>query len=328
MKNTAVLGIDSLIGKELVQLLEQRDYPTGDVYFMAADHDRTQPVVFKGREVEVFNDYRDFTNKVDLAFCCLDRVAARDAAQAFKDAFFIDCSRAFSFVPDIVHIIPEVNADMISAETDLVANPSPLTIQSLLALYPLHKTLRLKHLQVVALVPVSELGQDAVDELSYEYEFLAVGNRIEKTGDRIFPYSIASNVIPQVGDIMDDGCSEEEEMFAKEVSIILKTEKIRIGATAAWVPIQRVGCAAVTAAFEKRLSLDDVRGILQKAPGVMVIEDSEKYPMPENAAGKDEVFVGRLRRDRSFENGITMWIATDNLRKGSALNAVQIAELT
>jgi aspartate-semialdehyde dehydrogenase len=326
MKNIAVLGVDSLIGSELVRILQQRNYPISEIYLMANVDKSRQSVVFRDKEIGVLHGYESFLDKVDIAFCCLDRVAARDAVPDFKNSLVIDCSRAFSFAPDVLHVIPEVNANAITKATTLIANPSAITIQALVALYPLHEKLRLRRLHVVALVAVSEFGQDALDELSYEYECLALGKTVEKTENVVFPYNIGNNVIPQVGDFVDHENTEEEEMFAKEASIILQTDEIRASTTAVLVPVKRCNCLVVYADFEKESSLGGVKAILKKAPGVAIMKDNEAYPMPENTTGKDEVFVGRLRKDSAFENGISMWIAADNLRKGSALNAVQIAE--
>jgi aspartate-semialdehyde dehydrogenase len=328
MKNIAVLGADSLIGRELLGILQQRNYPANEIYLMAAGNRPPQTAAFGNREIELLRDYGYFLNKVDIVFCCLDRLRARRAASDFKKkSLFIDCSRALSFAPDVLHVIPEINASAINEKTRLIANPNPMTIELLVALCPLHKNCRVKRLHVVAFASVSEFGQDALDELSYEYEYLALGGPAEKAESSVFPYTIANNIIPQVGDFIGHGDTEEEAMLTREVSMILKTDDIQISTTAVWVPVQRGNCLVVYADFERGLKMTEVKEILKKAPGVAVMKNDEEYPMPENIVGKDEVFVGRLRKDCVFENGFSMWIAADNLRKGSALNAVQIAEL-
>jgi len=328
MKNIAVLGVDSLIGGELLGILQQRNYPTNEIYFMATRDKHAQTVVFGNKEIELLRDYEYFLDKVDIVFCCLDRIQARSVAPDFKKkSLFIDCSRAFGFAPDVLHVIPEINANAITEKTTLIANPNPMTIQLLVALYPLHKNCGLKRLHVVAFASVSEFGQDALDELSYEYEYLALGKPAEKAESSVFPYTIGNNVIPQVGDFIGHDDTEEEAMLAKEVSMILKTDDIQMSTTAVWVPVQRGNCLVVYADFEKESTLPEVKEILKKAPGVAIMKNDEEYPMPENVVGRDEVFVGRLRKDSVFKNGFSMWIAADNLRKGSALNAIQIAEL-
>ncbi|UCG31109.1 MAG: aspartate-semialdehyde dehydrogenase [candidate division WOR-3 bacterium] len=328
MKNIAVLGVDSLHGNELVRILEQRNYPAEEIYFMSASEEFGEPIVFKDRLIEVHREYDLFADQVDIVFCCLDKVRARAAVLEFKKkASVIDCSRAFSFAPDVKQVIPEVNPDTLTAHRTVIANPSPTTIQLLMATYPLHEEFRLRCLHGTAFAAVSDLGQDALRELSYEYEYLAVGNEVAKADDSFFPYKIGGNLIPQVGDFTGAGDTEDEAVLTKEVQSILNTEEIQLGITAVWVPVKRGSCMVVYAGFEDHITVKDARKILKKAPGVKIFDHDDEYPMPENVTGKDDVFVGRIRQDKVFENGLALWIATDNLRKGSALNAVQIAEL-
>lgn len=328
MRNIAVLGADSLVGDELLRLLEQRNFPLGDAYFMSASETAANSVLFRDRYLQLYKDYEAFVDNVQLVFSCLDRVKSRTAAERFKGkAVVIDCSRAFSFAPDVLKVIPEINASAISGDASLIANPGSVVIQTLLPLYPLHKEFKLKSAHAVALVAVSDFGKDALEELRYECEFMALDKPVEKTGDGFFPYTIATNIIPQIGDFVGKGITEEETTFAREVSSFLGSDDIRIGITAVLVPVQRGNCVVIRADFEKELSFDDAAATLKGATGVTFIEEAEKYPMPESVIGKDEVLVGRLRKDEVSENGLSMWIAADNLRKGSALNAVQIAEL-
>lgn len=328
MKNIAVLGVGSLIGEELIEILQQRDYPAADSYFMSDDNDSVETVVFKGREFDVLRDYDTFLGRVDIVFCCLDKVGARAAISKFKGkAAVIDCSRAFNFAGGVDLVIPEVNPETLKAGNPVIANPGPLTIQLLTILFPLHKKHELRHLHVTAFESISDLGNDALAELSYEYEYLAVGADVSKADDSFFPCTIGSNLIPQVGDFTGNGDTEEEVMFGKEVKTILKTDDVRIGMTAIWVPLRRGNSMTVWAGFGDDVSVNEARKLLKKSPGIKVMERDEEYPMPENVIGKDDVFIGRIRQDSVFENGLAFWITTDNLRKGSALNAVQIAEL-
>ncbi len=328
MKNIAVLGSDSLIGIELIRILEQRDYPVADLYFMNPADNCVETIVFKGRQFEVLRDYDTFLDKVDVVFCCLDKVNTRAAVSKFKEkAVVVDCSRAFNFAGEIAQVIPEVNPDSVRREKALITNPSPMTIQLLVATYPLHKKHGLKCLHATAFMAISDLGRDALAELSYEYEYLAVGSDASKSDDSVFPYTIGSNLIPQVGDFTGTGDTEEEGVIAREVLNMLKTNEIQIGVTAVWVPVRRGSSMAICAGFEDHITVAEARKLLKKAPGVEIMDRDEEYPMPENVVGKDDVFVGRIRTDKVFENGLAFWIATDNLRKGSALNAVQIAEL-
>lgn len=328
MKNIAVLGVGSLIGKELIEILQQRDYPTADSYFMSDDKNSVDAVVFNGREFDVLQDYDTFLDKVDIVFCCLDKVSARAAISKFRGkAAIIDCSRAFNFAGGVDQVIPEINPEVLKTGNPVIANPGPLTIPLLTVAFPLHKKHELKRLHVTAFEAISDLGNDALAELSYEYEYLAVGSDVSKADDSVFPCTVGSNLIPQVGDFTGHGDTEEEIMFTKEVLTILRTDDIKIGITAVWVPLRRGNSMAVCAGFGDDVSVNEARKLLKKSPGIKVMERDEEYPMPESVIGKDDVFIGRIRQDSVFENGLAFWIAADNLRKGSALNAVQIAEL-
>lgn len=329
MKNIAVLGVNTLVGRELISILEQRDYPFKDIYFYNADRPAGENAIFKGKSIEILSDYHGILDKVDLAFCCLDRVRARALVSKFKKkSLVIDLSGAFRFAHGVLHIIPEVNAQALHEHKGVIANPSPITIQLLIALYPLHEKYKIHHLHITALNAVSDLGKDALDELNYEYEFLAVGENVEKAADSVFPYTIGSNIIPQIGDFDHKGHTEEENLLAREITGILDKDDIAISTTYIWVPVKRANCAVVFAGFEEDISVAEARKVLSGAAGVKLMKHDEEYPTPEFAVGKDEVFIGRLRHDTVFQNGLAMWIVCDNLRKGSALNAVQIGELT
>lgn len=328
MKNIAVLGADTLIGGELIRILETRNYPTGEVYLSAVSERPIGPIVFKDRPIDLLGDYDSFLDKVDLVFCCLDRVHARAAVSKFKKkALVIDCSGAFGLVHDVLHIIPEINGRLITEHTGIVANPDPVTVQLLITLYPLHKIFGLKRLHITTFSTVSGLGQDALDELDYEYEYLAMKQDVEKSEGGVFPCAIGGNVIPQIGDFVHKGYTDEEMKVTKEITEILGKEDVLLSVTCVWVPVKRANSVVLYADFEKDISVAEVKRILKGAPGVKLIDHDEDYPTPEYVSGKDEVFVGRIRQDKAFKNGLAMWIVADNLRKGSALNAVQIAEL-
>lgn len=327
MKNIAVLGVGTMIGSELLRILEARDFPAGEVYFMSAGDTSGEEIFFKDRHFGLYNDFDAFADKVDIVFSCLDQVGTRSAAVKFeKQAILIDCARAFSAAPDVPCVIPEINGDILARPHPVIANPGPMTIQLLMALHPLHINFRLKQLRVVGLAAVSDLGWEALDQLSYEYEYLATGLNIERSENSFFPCAIGGNLIPQVGDVTGQGMTEEESVLVRETSMLLNADDIRMSATLIWAPVVRGHCLAVAAGFEKNILPDDARGMLGKSAGVEIMEHDDAYPTPESVVGRDEVVVGRLRPDAVFENGLSMWIAGDNLRKGSALNAVQIAE--
>ena len=328
MKNIAVLGARGLIGTELIKILEQRSYSADRIFLYTSDEKNIERKDIGGVPVEWTADYKSCIGKVEVVFCCLDRVQARAIVPKFKKkALVIDCSGAFSFDPGARHVIPEINAHMAKMKKGVIANPNHLTILLLVTLYPLHKQYGLKRLHVTACAPISGFGEDALDELRYEYEYLAMGLPSEKSDHSIFPYSIAGNLIPQVGDFTQDGYTEEEMIMADEVRNILENDDIAVSSTCMWVPVSRGTCMTVHADFENEISVGGVKDTLADAQGVKVLTHDDEYPMPANVLNQDEVFVGRIRKDQAFENGLAMWVAADNLRKGSALNAVQIAEL-
>ncbi len=328
MKNVAVLGARGLIGAELIKILEQRSYQAEKIFLYTSDENCIGKQNIGSAPVEWTSDYKSCVGKVDIAFCCLDKVRARAIVPKFKKkTLVIDCSGAFSFAPGILHVIPEINAHMVEMSKGVIANPNHITILLLIALYPLHKEFNLKRLHVTACTPVSGFGEDALDELRYEYEYLAMGLDSEKSEDSVFPCSIAGNMIPQVGDFTQDGYTEEETILADEVRSILGSKDIIISSTCMWVPVSRGTCMVVQADFEKEISAVGAKEILADAQGLKVFEHDDEYPTPESVLDLDDVFVGRIRQDPVFENGLAMWVAADNLRKGSALNAVQIAEL-
>jgi aspartate-semialdehyde dehydrogenase len=327
VQNIAVLGANTLVGSELVNILEQREFPANEVYFYDTNVRKDEKVVFKGKGLNVCSSYEEFLDDVDLIFCCLNRIQARAlVSKCKKKALVIDCSGAFRFAPHVQHVIPEINGHVLSDHEGIVANPHPTTIQLLVALNPLHGKFKLKRLHITALNAVSDLGQDALDELNYEFEFLAVGEKVEKAEGGVFPYTIGNNLIPQVGDFVGKGYTEEENLLAREITSILGGEDIPIAATFVWVPVQRADCVVVHADFEDKATVDKAKKTLRDASGVRLMDHDDEYPTPESVVGTDDVFVGRIREDTVFENGLTMWMTVDNLRKGSALNAVQIAE--
>lgn len=328
MKNIAVLGADSLIGRELVTILEQRDYPVRDIYLYSADRKAAGELIFKDKNIDLLSDHDEFLDKVDLVFCCLERVQARALVAKFKKkSLVIDLSGGFRFAADVLHVIPEVNGNELSQHIGIVANPNAITIQLLVVLHSLNEKHKLKRLHVTALNAVSNLGKEALDELNYEFEFLALGEPVQKAQDSVFPYTIGGNMIPQIGDFVHKGYTEEETLLAREITEILGRDEILVSATCICVPVMRANCAVVCADFEENVSVAEAKKVLKSAGGVKLMSHDDEYPTPESVVGRDEVFVGRLRKDAVFQNGLAMWLATDNLRKGSALNAVQIAEL-
>jgi aspartate-semialdehyde dehydrogenase len=329
MKNVAVLGATGMVGREVLKILEQRNYPIQELFLFASERSEGTTINFKDREIEVLAEYESFIDQTDLAFSCLDEPLAREIVPKFqaKDKLVIDNSSAFRQEPDVPLVIPEVNPEKIREHKFIIANPNCSTIQMLLALYPLHRESRIKRIFVATYQAVSGYGRAAVDELMLENEYLAMGEKIPKCEESVFPHPIGANVIPQIGGFNPEGYSKEEMKLVNETRKILGDNEILVTATCVRVPVMNGHSEAVSVEFEQFIPIHLAKDLLRKAPGVKLLDDHEDYPVPIQADGQDAVFVGRIRKDFVFENGLAMWIVADNIRKGAALNAVQIAEL-
>ncbi len=328
MKNVAVLGATGLVGEEVIKILEQRNFPTGELFLFASEQSEGKTRFFKDQEIEVLSDYENFKDKVDLVFSCLDASLAREVVPQFSNnAVVIDNSNAFRMDAEVPLVVPEINPEKIKEHKGIIANPNCSTIQMLVPLYPLHKRGKIKRIFVATYQSVSGYGRDAVDELKYEVQFMSMDQEIEKSKESIFHHPIANNIIPQIGDFNEEGYTAEEMKMVNETRKILDDDSIRVTATCVRIPVVVGHSAAVSVEFENPISPEQAKEILKAAPRVTLFKKLSTYPMPIHAAGKDKVYVGRIRKDMVFENGLTMWIVADNLRKGAALNAVQIAEL-
>lgn len=328
MRNIAVLGATGLVGVEVVKILEQRNFPVKELFLFASEQSEGIAVNFKDEKIEVLSNYETFINKVDIVFSCLDEVFAKKIIPKFKDkATVIDNSNAYRTDPEVPLVIPEINPEKIDEHKGIIANPNCSTIQMLVPLYPLHKKAKIKRIFVATYQSVSGHGREAVDELKLEFEYLGMGQDIEKTEEKIFPHPIGNNIMPQIGNFTSEGYTKEEMKMLNETRKILDDDAICVTATCVRIPVLYGHSEAVSVEFENHISIQEAKKFLKDAPGVILIKKDTDYPMPGDVVGKDEVFVGRLRKDLAFENGLAMWIVADNLRKGAALNAVQIAEL-
>ncbi|MBN2619479.1 aspartate-semialdehyde dehydrogenase [candidate division WOR-3 bacterium] len=328
MKNVAILGATGLVGETVIKILEQRDFPVQELFLFASGRSEGETRVFKDREIRVTNDHNDFLDTVDIVFGCLDAPLTREIVPVFKDkAIVIDNSNAFRMDPDVPLIVPEVNPEKVKEHSGVIANPNCSTIQMLVALYPLYKKSRIKKIFAATYQSVSGAGREALNELQLEFEYLGTEQAIEKFEDRVFLHPIGNNVIPQIGGFDENGYTSEEMKMVHETRKIFNDPDILVTATCVRIPIQCSHSEAVSIEFEEPLSPEEALILLKDAPGVKVFQDPEKYPMPFHTSGRDDVYVGRIRRDFIFENGLAMWIVADNIRKGAALNAVQIAEL-
>ena len=328
MKNIAVLGATGLVGTEVVKILEQRNFPTKDLFLFASEQSTGITINFKDREIEVLPDYEVFINNVDLVFCCLEEDLAKDIVPKFKDkAIVIDNSSVYRLEPEVPLVIPEINPEKIKEHKGIIANPNCSTIQMLVPLYPLHKKAKIKRIFVATYQSVSGYGRDAVDELKFEFEYLGMGQDIEKLEEHIFAHPIGGNIIPQIGSFDTEGYTKEEMKLLNETRKILNDDSIKVTSTCVRIPVFYGHSEVISVEFKNPISIEEAMNILEDAPGVKLAEKEDNYPMPIYVVGKDEVFVGRVRKDLAFKNGLAMWVVADNIRKGAALNAVQIAEL-
>lgn len=328
MKNIAVLGATGLVGEEVIKILEQRNFPIRELLLFASERSEGQTILFKERELEVLTDYNELVGQAEIVFGCLDAPLAKEIVPKFAgQSVVIDNSNAFRMDPEVPLIIPEINPGKLKEHKGIIANPNCSTIQMLVVLYPLHRKAKVKRIFVATYQSVSGAGKDALDELRYEFEYLSMGHDIEKAEDAVFNHPIGNNIIPQIGGFDDQGYTSEEIKMLNETRKIFDDESIQVSSTCVRIPVYVGHSEALSVEFENSISPAEAIEILQEAPGVKVFDKDEIYPMPIKAVGKDAVFVGRIRKDLVFENGLAMWIVADNVRKGAALNAVQIAEL-
>jgi len=327
----AVVGATGAVGEVMRQCLEQRDFPVRRLRLMASARSVGRTYQFRGETITVEEVTEDSFADVDIALFSIPKSHSRrlSPAAAKAGAVVIDNSNAFRMDPDVPLVVPEVNPDDVSWHKGIIANPNCSTIQMVLALKPLHDAARIKRVVVTTFQAVSGAGLKAVDELQRQVRQLVNG---EPVAPAFFPHQIAFNAIPQIPQsdaFGPDGYTTEETKMANETRKILGDEAIALTATCVRVPVYYAHSEAVNVETERKLSADEARRLLAEAPGVVVVDDpaSQRYPLATDAAGKDATFVGRIREDATVPAGLDLWIVSDNLRKGAALNAVQIAEL-
>lgn len=328
--NVAVVGATGVVGAEMFNVLEQRDFPVEGLRPLASERSVGKVVSYRGGELPVEVLGADSFKGVDIALFSAGGAISREfvpvAAEA--GAISVDNTSAFRMDPKVPLVVPEVNPEDIAGyeERRLVSNPNCSTIQMVVALAPLHRRARAKRVVVSTYQAVSGAGLAAMEELSKQ----AVALFSQKEAEvKAFPHRIAFNCIPHIGKFMDDGYTEEERKMIDETKKIMGDESIRVAATTVRVPVFCSHSESLNIEFEDPIDPDEAREILSEAEGIEVVDDTNmcRYPLAIDATGQDPVYVGRIRRDPSVENGLAMWVVADNLRKGAALNAVQIAEL-
>lgn len=323
----AVVGATGAVGTEMIEVLEERKFPVTRLVPLASTRSAGGMVTFEGNEVPIEVLTKDSFVGVDIALFSAGAELSREFAPiAVKaGAVVIDNSAAWRMASEVPLVVPEVNAHDIQRHKGIIANPNCSTIQMVVALKPLHDQARIKRIVVTTFQSVSGTGKDAMDELMAECQDLL---SFKSASPKVYPYQIAFNCLPQIDDFLPSGYTKEEMKMVHETRKIMGDQSIHVTATTVRVPVYVGHSEAVNIETERKLSANDARAILSTAPGVLLYDDPAHkiYPMPLEVAGKDEVYVGRVREDESIANGLNLWVVADNLRKGAALNAVQIAE--
>lgn len=324
----AVVGATGLVGSKMLQVLAERNFPVTELLPVASEKSVGKEVTFRDKKYKVIGIADAIAAKPDVAIFSAGGSTSLEAAPKFAAAGItvIDNSSAWRMDPTKKLIVPEINADALTKDDKIIANPNCSTIQMVVALNPLHKKYRIKRVVVSTYQSVTGTGVKAVDQMFGERKKELNG------GDSSYPmaykYPIDLNVIPQIDVFVDNGYTKEEMKMVNETKKIMRDDSIRVTATTVRIPVVGGHSESVNVEFENDFNLDEVKQLLEKAPGVVVTDDPANavYPMPKDAHEKDDVFVGRLRRDETQPNTLNMWIVSDNLRKGAATNAVQIAE--
>lgn len=323
----AIVGATGMVGGEFIKVLEQRKFPMSSINLYASDRSAGKKLFVKGQELEVKETTPESFRDIDIALFS----AGADISKHFSPiaakmgAVVVDNSAAFRMEPDIPLVVPEINPEDIKWHKGIIANPNCSTIQMVVALYPLHKVNPIKRIIVSTYQAVSGTGAAAVDELNLQARQVLDK---QKTVPQVYPYQIAFNVLPEIDIFMDTGYTKEEWKMEQETRKIMHAPDIAISATCVRVPVFNSHSEAVTVEFSRPMPPEEAKRILAGAPGVKIWDDpaARLYPYPLLSAGTDDTFVGRIRKDTSHPNGLVMWIVADNIRKGAALNAVQIAE--
>jgi aspartate-semialdehyde dehydrogenase len=318
----AVVGATGLVGTKMLQVLAERNFPVTELIPVASERSVGKKVSFKGKDYTVVSMQDGIDAKPAVALFSAGGDTSKEWAPKFAAAGIkvIDNSSAWRMDPSKKLVVPEVNANVLTKEDMIIANPNCSTIQMVVALKPLHDVYKIKRVVVSTYQSVTGTGKKAVDQLYNE--------RKGEQGEMAYKYPIDLNAIPQIDVFLENGYTKEEMKMVNETKKIMGDDSIRVTATTIRIPVMGGHSESVNLEFEKDFEVNEVREVLSKAPGVIVQDDPSQqlYPMPLTAHEKDEVFVGRIRRDETQDKTLNMWIVSDNLRKGAATNAVQIAE--
>ncbi len=323
----AVAGATGVVGREMVEILETRNFPVSELVLLASERSEGERLGFHDKNVVVKRLTKESLRGVDIAIFSAGSERSLEFAPAAVNAgaAVIDNSGAFSMDPKVPLVVPEVNPHAIAKHNGIIANPNCSTIGLAVALKPIHDKAKIKRIIVTTFQSVSGTGKKAVDELAGQTVALLNFKEIET---KVYPHQIAFNCLPHIDSFLENGYTREEMKIVNETKKILEDDSMRVTATAVRVPVFRCHAEAVNIETDKKISPNEARAVLSISPGVIVYDDPSRniYPLQLDVAGKDETYVGRIREDETIPNGINFWIVSDNLRKGAALNAVQIAE--
>ncbi len=327
--NVAVAGATGAVGCEMISILESRKFPVSELRLLASERSRGKTLTYFDEEVKVDTLTKDSFSGVDIALFSAGAARSLEFAPAATEsgAVVVDNSSAFRMVDDIPLVVPEVNPQAIAdyKKKGVIANPNCSTIQMVMVLKPIHDAVKIKRVVVSTYQAVSGSGRSAIEELAEQTKALFAFKAYDV---KVYPHRIAFNCLPHIDAFLENGYTKEEMKMENETRKIMGDKNIAVTSTTVRVPVFYGHSESVNIETEKKLSPSEAKEILKKAPGVVVVDDPKNnlYPLAIDAAGKDETFVGRIREDFSIKNGLNMWIVSDNVRKGAALNAVQIAE--
>jgi aspartate-semialdehyde dehydrogenase len=318
----AVVGATGMVGRMMLKVLEERNFPVDRLFPAASDRSTGKEVIFRGKPVKVVSVMEAVEAAPDVALFSAGAAVSKEWVPVFaeKGTVVIDNSSAWRMEKEVPLVVPEINATVLTQKDKIIANPNCSTIQMLMAIAPLHREYTIRRLVISTYQSVTGTGVRAVTQLENERQGLS--------GEMAYPYPIDKNCLPHCDVFVDNGYTKEEMKLVNETRKILGDNQIRVTATAVRVPVTGGHSESVNIEFVREFDLDRVRAILSETPGVILYDNpaERKYPMPIIAHDRDEVFVGRLRRDFSQEKSLNMWVVADNIRKGAATNAVQIAE--
>jgi aspartate-semialdehyde dehydrogenase len=328
--NVAVVGATGAVGNEMISILEQRNFPVKELTLLASERSLGKEITFHGKPYPVKVLAEDSFRGIEIGlFSAGGSISEKYAPIAARaGCIVIDNTSAFRMDPDIPLIVPEVNPDAIALYKNrgIIANPNCSTIQMVVALKPIHDVAHIKRIVVSTYQAVSGTGKKAMEELMEQTRDIL---SFKEPKIRVYPHQIAFSCLPHIDVFLENGYTKEEMKMVNETKKIMGDNSIAVTATTVRVPVFRCHSESVNIETEQKITASEVKILLSTAPGIRLVDNPEKreYPLPIDAVGKDETFVGRIREDESITNGINLWVVSDNLRKGAALNAVQIAEI-